>query len=175
MGKRRNIEAGRPEPEEMREMRVRHDRIAAEYPRILGELRLGDDAESQRGHAGAHLRRLPRGGRWHAYALAVIDANAGELSEWWRETHERIESLKGRLWELASELTDPNDTEPERGDAADGRTELEEPHPVPREQPRIPPGDELGIGGFDRDGPAVQQGPGFPRHARLLGGRCQVP
>ena len=46
-----------------------------------------------------------------ALTLAIIDANAGELSEWWRETHERIESLKDRLRELASGLTDPNDIE----------------------------------------------------------------
>ena len=44
-----------------------------------------------------------------AYALAIVGANAEELSEWWRNTHERIESVKERMRELASGLTDPND------------------------------------------------------------------
>jgi len=44
-----------------------------------------------------------------AYALAILGANAEELSAWWRNTHERIESVKERMRELASGLTDPND------------------------------------------------------------------
>lgn len=44
-----------------------------------------------------------------AYALAILGANAQELSDWWRNTHERIEAVKERMRELASGLTDLND------------------------------------------------------------------
>ena len=47
-----DIEAGRPPPtEEERRRRLAEDRFIAEYPRILGELRFGDDETNQRGSA----------------------------------------------------------------------------------------------------------------------------
>lgn len=48
-----------------------------------------------------------------AYALAIAGANETELSQWWTETHDRIESVKERLREMASGLTDPEDIEEE--------------------------------------------------------------